>query len=125
MNENKGITQFYKYGILGEDLASNYLENIGYKILERNFLCKQGEIDIIAKDNDEYVFIEVKTRSNCCFGRPSEAVNDFKKKHILKSTKYYLYLHNLEEKFIRFDVIEVYLFNHKYKINHLKQVDIV
>ena len=88
-------------------------------------MCKQGEIDLIAKDKDEYVFIEVKTRSNCCFGRPSEAVNDFKKKHILKSTKYYLVLHNLEEEFIRFDVIEVYLINHKYKINHLKQVDIV
>ena len=83
-------------------------------------MCKQGEIDIIAKDNDEYVFVEVKTRSNRCYGRPSEAVNDFKKKHILKSTKYYLYLHKLEDKFIRFDVIEVYLYNHKYKINHLK-----
>ena len=125
MNENKKIAQFYKYGILGEDLASNYLENIGYEIIERNFLCKQGEIDIIAKDKDEYVFIEVKTRSNRCYGRPSEAVNVFKKKHILKSTKYYLYLHKLEDKFIRFDVIEVYLFNHKYKINHLKQVDII
>lgn len=79
MNDDKKIAQFYKYGILGEDLASNYLENIGYKIIERNFLCKQGEIDIIAKDKDEYVFIEVKTRSNRCYGRPSEAVNKLKK----------------------------------------------
>ena len=117
------MPQFYKYGILGENLAAEYLENIGYKIIERNFLCRQGEIDIIAKDKDEYVFIEVKTRSSSCYGRPSEAINGIKKKHIVKSTKYYLYLHKLENMFIRFDVIEVYLYNHKYKINHLKQID--
>lgn len=117
------MPQFYKYGIIGEKLAVKYLQDIGYEIIERNFLCRQGEIDIIAKDGIEYVFAEVKTRSSSCYGRPSEAVNDFKKKHILKSTKYYLYLHKLENQFIRFDVIEVYLYNHKYKINHLKQVD--
>lgn len=119
------MPQFYKYGIIGEEIAINYLQNIGYKIIERNFLCRQGEIDIIAKDGIEYVFVEVKTRSSSCYGRPSEAVNEIKKKHILKSTKYYLYLNKLENQFIRFDVMEVYLFNHKYKINHLKQVDML
>lgn len=118
------MPQFYKYGIIGEKLAVDFLESINYKIIERNFLCKQGEIDIIAKDKDEYVFIEVKTRSSSCYGRPSEAVTQYKKKHILKSTRYYLYLHRLENVFVRFDVIEVYLYNHKYKINHLKQIDI-
>jgi putative endonuclease len=111
-------------GNIGEDISSKYLEQIGYEIIERNFICRQGEIDIIAKDKDEYVFIEVKTRSNVCFGRPREAVNTDKQKHIYKATKYYLHIHNLDNCFVRFDVIEIYLKRNKYRLNHLKQVDI-
>lgn len=101
-----------------------YLEQIGYRIIERNFNCRQGEIDIIAKDRDEYVFIEVKTRSNIHFGRPKDAVNEQKQKHIYQSTRFYLYLHRLNNAFVRFDVIEVYFFNNRYKLKHLKQVEI-
>lgn len=100
-----------------------YLEQIGYRIIERNFHCRQGEIDIIAKDRDEYVFIEVKTRSNIFFGRPKEAVNEPKQKHIYQSTRFYLYLHGLNNAFMRFDVIEVYFLNNRYKLKHLKQVE--
>ena len=53
-----------EFGNIGEDIACKYLKNIGYRIIERNFSCKQGEIDIVAKDKNEYVFIEVKTRKN-------------------------------------------------------------
>lgn len=66
----------------------------------------------------------MKTRSNLCFGRPSESVNDHKQKHIYKSTKYYMHVNSMENVFIRFDVIEVYLKKNKYKIQHLKAVDI-
>ena len=111
-------------GNVGEEISLKYLKQIGYKIIERNFACRQGEIDIIAKDKDEYVFIEVKTRSNLLFGKPKEAVNYYKKKHILKSTKYYLYIHKLNKCFIRFDIIEIYFKNHKYSLNHLKNVEI-
>ena len=112
-----------KLGKAGEDVACIYLEQIGYRIIERNFICKQGEIDIIAKDKDEYVFIEVKTRSNLNYGRPKEAVDELKQKHICKSTRFYLYFHNLNNAFVRFDVIEVYFFNNRYKLKHLKQVE--
>ena len=71
-----------KLGKLGEDIISNYIQKQGYKILERNFECSQGEIDIIAKNKNELVFIEVKTRSNTNFGTPSEAVDYKKQKHI-------------------------------------------
>ena len=70
-------------GRIGEELATKYLAQNKYKIIERNFRCKQGEIDIIAYDlrNKELVFFEVKTRSNFKYGRPSEAVTKVKKKH--------------------------------------------
>ena len=110
-------------GKLGENLATKYIISLGYKILERNFRCKFGEIDIIAKDKQELVFIEVKTRTNTKFGNPAEAVNSIKKSHILKTAKYYLYIHKLSNKRIRIEVIEIYLSN-KYYINHIKQIEI-
>lgn len=111
------------FGNIGEELSQKYLKEIGYEILEKNFRCKQGEIDIIAKDKEEYVFIEVKTRSNLNYGKPREAVCNFKQKHIVKCTKYYLYIHNLNNVYVRFDVLEVYLNDERYKIEHLKNVE--
>ena len=87
-------------------------------------MCKQGEIDLIAKDKDEYGFIEVKTRSNLCYGKPREAVDNYKKNHIYKSTKYYLHINKMDTVLVRFDVIEVYLAEKKFKLKHLKGVDI-
>ena len=112
----------HEIGKIGEDLGTKYLENIGYSIIERNFIAKQGEIDIIAKDKEELVFIEVKTRTNALYGQPVDAVNRIKQKHLVKTVNYYLYLRNLENKFIRLDVIEVYLKDNTYKINHIKQI---
>ena len=109
-----------KFGNIGEEISSKYLKQIGYEIIERNFCCRQGEIDIIAKDKNEYVFIEVKTRSSMFFGKPKESVNYYKQRHILKSTKYYLHIHKLDNCFIRFDVIEIYFKQNKYKLNHIK-----
>ncbi len=109
-------------GKFGENVATKYLQRKGYKILERNFSCKQGEIDIIAKDFSQLVFIEVKTRTSQEFGRPAEAVNKVKKKHLEKAVKYYLYKNKQENKFIRLDVIEVNLKNGYYTINHIEQI---
>ena len=69
------------------------------------------------------MFIEVKTRSNLNYGKPKEAVDELKQKHIYKSTRFYLYIHNLNNASVRFDVIEVYFFNNRYKLKHLKQVE--
>ena len=94
---------YYKQetGKSGEEIASNYLEEQGYKILERNFSCNQGEIDIIAKDKEEIVFIEVKTRRNKKYGEGSEAVNINKQKHLLRAIKYYIYMCYLSKCFNR------------------------
>lgn len=109
----------------GEKIASEYLEKNHYEIIKRNFRCKQGEIDIIAYDNKnrEYVFVEVKTRTNFEYGKPVDSVNKMKQKHIVSATKYYIYLHNLENKCIRFDIIEIYK-KDQYIINHIKNVEI-
>lgn len=72
----------------------------------------------------EMVFIEVKTRSNFCYGKPREAVTLYKQKHIYKATKYYLHIKKLDNAYVRFDVIEVYLKDNRYKVVHLKNVDI-
>ncbi len=112
----------HEIGKIGEDLASKYLEAAGYTIIERNFMARQGEIDIIAKDKKELVFIEVKTRTSDIYGKPVEAVNTQKQKHLLNTIKYYLYSKHLENEFVRIDVIEVYFNNDTYKINHIKQI---
>ncbi len=115
----------YKRHILGkrgEELAVEYLKDKGYKILERNFMCKQGEIDIIAKDKDYVVFIEIKSRTNTKYGFPLEAITEEKLKHILLSASYYLHIKNLENNNVRIDAIEVYIKEEKYYVNHIKQI---
>lgn len=107
-------------GKKGEDIAEDYFIENGYKIIERNFSCKQGEIDIIAKDKDEIVFIEVKTRTNAKYGQPIDSITYLKKNHMLQSIKYYLYLKKLENEYIRIDIIEIYFKNNKFYINHIK-----
>lgn len=120
----KGMISMYERhetGRIGEDISVKYLEQIGYTIIERNFECKQGEIDIIAKDKNEYVFIEVKTRSSVSYGKPKEAVDTTKKKHIYRSAEYYVYLKHLENEPVRIDVIEVYKKQGKFTVHHIKQ----
>ena len=111
-------------GKYGEDKACNYLEKNKYKIIERNFKCKQGEIDIIAKDlvKNELVFVEVKTRLTFNFGRPAQAVTLIKQRHLLRAAKYYLYHNSLKDTFIRFDVIEIFVKDFEFRINHIKQI---
>ena len=113
-------------GSFGENIACEYLEKNEYKIVDRNFNCRQGEIDIVAYDklSNEIVFIEVKTRTSFSYGFPSEAVNKMKQRHIINTAKYYLYCKKLEDYYIRIDVIEIVIDkeNKKYKLNHLKAV---
>lgn len=112
-------------GRRGEEIAANYLAKNDYYILEKNFRCKIGEIDIIAFDKEEkkIVSIEVKTRRSIKYGLPREAVDKKKQKHIISATKYYLLINKLMNYKIRFDVIEVYLIGDIYKINHIKNCD--
>ena len=103
--ENKRHT-----GNMGESVACDYLERCGYRIIERNYYCPYGEIDIIAQDERHTAFIEVKTRADSKaqskYGRPANAVNYTKRQHMIKSVQNYL-KENKAEKSPRFDVIEI------------------
>lgn len=94
-------------GFKGEDLAVEYLEEQGITILETNYFTKVGEIDIIARDGDTTVFIEVKYRKDLKMGRPYEAVNYPKQSRIMRTAMLYAQKNNLHNKPLRFDVIEI------------------
>lgn len=96
-----------KLGTRGEELAVRALKKNGYHILERNFRCRSGEIDIIAQDGKTLVFIEVKTRNSTEFGHPVEAVTSKKQYRISKTALHYLSRHDLFDRDARFDVISV------------------
>lgn len=94
-------------GKYGEDLACEFLKKHNYKIIERNFRIRGGEIDIIARDDETLVFIEVKTRSSHRFGLPVESVNFYKLRFLERASKFYrLKRRNLPEQ-ERIDVVSV------------------
>ncbi len=99
-SENKSVGDF------GETSACTYLKHRGYKILERNYRNRGGEIDIIAEKGSYVVFVEVKTRNSEDFGAPSEAVNAVKQQKIANTAMAYIMQHRPDNDF-RFDVIEV------------------
>lgn len=115
------ITAKRKLGNLGEKIACDYLQKQKYIILDKNFHCRFGEIDIIAKDKKTLVFVEVKARANQQFGQPQEAVDYFKQRKIIKTAYYYINLYNLPDDF-RIDIVAVILnfAIRKAKLRHFK-----
>lgn len=104
-------------GGAGEKRAVKYLKGKGYKIVNTNFKISIGEIDIIAKDGETLVFIEVKTRSQDTFGRPSDAVDKVKREKYVKVAQAYLVKnYGKTDVLSRFDVIEI----ENGQINHIE-----
>lgn len=111
-------------GNIGEQIACKYLIKNNYKILEKNFYFKGGEIDIISFDciANEIVFVEVKTRLNNFYGMPRDSVDKKKIYKITKGIKEYLRKKIFENSPVRADLIEIYYFKSKFYINHIKQI---
>ena len=104
-------------GGAGEKRAVKYLKGKGYKILKTNFKINIGEIDIIAADRDTLVFVEVKTRTQETFGRPSDAVDRIKRAKYVKVAQAYLVKnYGKTDVLSRFDVIEI----ENGQINHIE-----
>lgn len=102
MGQNKRVI-----GSTYERLAGEYLENQGYEIIEYNVFSRPGEIDIVAKDGEYIVFVEVKYRSDDRYGQPLEAVSISKQRTISKCALSYLKKHRLWDVPVRFDVVGI------------------
>jgi putative endonuclease len=114
-HENAGV------GSRGEELAAAFLERNGFRIVERNFRCKGGEVDIIARDGKTIVFIEVKSRRTLSYGVPQLAVTPFKQRQISKAALTWLSKKRLHDSPARFDVIAILLDNsYSHQIEHIR-----
>ena len=106
-------------GKKGEELAKQYLIEKGYEIRHSNWRYKKYEVDIIAKQNNLLVVVEVKTRSNDYFENPKEAVTIKKQKLIINATEAYIIEYDIDSE-VRFDVISVILATNKMEIEHIE-----
>jgi putative endonuclease len=105
--ENSPGNERQALGAAGEELAALFLQRLKYRIMARNFRCKGGEVDIIARDGKTLVFVEVKTRRNLAYGVPQSAVTPFKQRQISKAALTWLAKNRLHDAAARFDVIAV------------------
>ena len=106
-------------GKSGEDIAALFFKDKGYKIVERNWRCKMGEIDLIVSKKTELRFVEVKTRSNSNFGYPEEALTYIKKRHFFNAIEFYLNKHKLNDAEAHADVIAIILNDKDFDIRWL------
>ena len=115
-------TETISTGRRGESLALEFLIGLRYAIVEKNYRKQYGEVDIIARDGDTLVFIEVKTRQTTVFGTPFEAVDARKQRQISRIAQEYMQSHRLGDEPARFDVIAVRLErdNQPATIDHMK-----
>jgi len=111
-------------GNIGEQYAVSYLQKEKYKIIDKNYRCNYGEIDIIAFDKDCLCFVEVKTRTTCKYGRPANAVNYPKRRHIINCAKVYISSKRLGNYKARFDIVEVFMKNDDNKIR-IEKINII
>ena len=121
--KHRGLPDHLRSGRIGEDAATRYLLLHGYRICERNFFSGKNEIDIIAFKENTYVFCEVKSRvqnygDDPPFGRPASVVNAAKQRCLIAAATTFEERHRRENKFYRFDIIEVYL-TPEYKVSHI------
>lgn len=99
--------EHYLFGHEGESLACQYLENKGFALIAKNFRRRHGEIDLIMKEGNTLVFVEVKTRSGRSYGEPIEAIEWWKQDHIRYAAKMFLRSHHWENVPVRFDTVEI------------------
>ena len=110
-------------GSLGEDLAAQYLERAGLSLIERNYRCKAGEIDLVATDGDELVFAEVRTRSGTAFGTPEESLTARKRRKMAECAFSYLAERSAPGRAWRVDLVAIELDRGRVvRVDHYKHV---
>jgi putative endonuclease len=109
-------------GKYGEVLAAQYLQDRGYLILQRNWRCSLGEIDLIAKDKNRIIFVEVKTRNGLGYGHPFEAITASKVSRMRKLATQWCIENQKTRAKVRLDAIAILISSGKVAVEHLKQV---
>ncbi len=116
------MTKFKKeQGKYGEDLAAKYLAGLDYEIIERNYLIRGGEIDIVAQDGETTVIVEVKLRNSDDFGSAVESITKSKVKYLIRTCKIYAFEKNIKG-LLRIDLIAIDFKNGKVEIEHIKNI---
>jgi putative endonuclease len=110
------------FGDFGERVAASHLESHGYKILERNWSTREGEIDLIASRGDDLVFVEVRSRKGRDFGAPEESITERKRSHILSTIGSYLEQHPDSPPNYRIDLVVLEL-DRKGRVMRVEQIE--
>src|SRR3990172_2861887 len=108
-------------GDLGEKLAQEFLKEKGYRVLETNYRCREGEMDIIARLKDQLVFVEVRTKRSVDFGTPEESITSSKKSHLERVAAHYLQDHSGLPSLWQIDLVAVELDSD----NKLKRIELI
>lgn len=108
------------HGASGEDTALRHLSALGYAILDRNFKTRVGEIDMVARDHQTTVFVEVKRRESTAHGAAAEFVSRAKMRKVVAAARIYASKHGLSEGLIRFDVIAIDVIDGREQLRHHK-----
>jgi putative endonuclease len=112
------MAEHNELGKLGEELALEYLRRKGYTIMATNWRAGHNEIDIVARDKDVLVIVEVKSRRSNVFAEPEYAVNLEKQRSLIRAANAYIFRNNVQEE-TRFDIIAIILKDDQPQINHL------
>lgn len=107
-------------GQQGERIAERYLKKKGYRLVERNYRCPAGELDLIVLDRRVIVFIEVKTRTDERFGTPLESVHRLKQQRMIKAALFFLSQRRLHDRESRFDVVGVSFSGREPVVEHIQ-----
>ena len=110
----------HESGLAGQEAAEKFLQGKGCEVLARNYRVRTGEIDLVVKDGEYIVFVEVKFRKGLNYGLPREAVGYVKQKRIMNTAIHYLAHHKLTDADIRFDVVEVLEQNGQLYASHIE-----
>ena len=109
-------------GRQAEEAAARFLIKKGYELLGRRYRCRFGEIDLIMRDRDQIVFVEVKYRRNCDWGTPAESVNAAKRRKLLLAARAYLGETGTEDLSCRFDLVEITVIEGKRMARHIENM---
>jgi putative endonuclease len=104
----------------GERIAERFLLKKGYKLVERNYRCPLGELDLVVLDRRVVVFVEVKTRTGHAFGTPFEAVEFRKQRKMMQAAQYFLAQKGLQQRDARFDVVGISWPGHEPSVEHIE-----